>query len=351
MRGSPLARDSSGAPSPYSTDSSEEDIQDFSSLEIIAAPRPSIRTSAGNLSPIDLRMIHHWSIVTAQCTAVGKGANTALQTAVPQLAFENDFLLNTIMGIATLHVQQTVGGIPEFQKRIDVYRVKAMAGYREALAKIQPETTTFESALISSILLVILWSRSRLMEEGELIVTNWFLLYQGISFLAKSRKVPSVEGLSVSPVFKRQWSELLVTPAIPRVLLEMLQEITPMDSDYPYLEYYCTMLDALGNLYGSLKQDGLTDNLYVRIISWPSLAPVGFNNRARAQNPRALVILAHYLTFVKLAKHIWWTVGIPDTDIDTIAELLGPLWLPFLAVPIEARMMSKSEDIATLLLR
>jgi hypothetical protein len=117
------------------------------------------------------------------------------------------------------------------------------------------------------------------------------------------------------------------------------------------LEHYCKVLDTLGILYASLKQDGLGPELYIRIVSWCSYIDQEFTDCATQRRPRALIIMAYYLVFIKVIKGLWWLEGIPDRDIGRILKTLGPRWTPFLEVPLQASMMADKGEIAALLLR
>jgi hypothetical protein len=130
----------------------------------------------------------------------------------------------------------------------------------------------------------------------------------------------------------------------------MLQEIRPLDPDFPMIKFYCEALDVLGKLYASLKQDGLTPAFYIRVVCWPSFLTEEFATCAKEQRPRALIILAHYLTFIKIVSGLWWIEGIGERDIAAIGRILGPMWFPYLNVPLQAIKMDSQEEVANLLL-
>jgi hypothetical protein len=131
----------------------------------------------------------------------------------------------------------------------------------------------------------------------------------------------------------------------------MLQKVDILDKDFLMLEYYCKVLDALGILYASLQQDGLGPELYIRVVSWCSYVGQEFTNCATERRPRAIIIMAHYLVFIKIVKGLWWLERIPDRDIGKIGKMLGPRWAPYLEVPLKASIMTDKDEIAALLLR
>lgn len=315
-------------------------------------PPPTLVTSAGSLSLTDMRLLHHWSTLTCNTVAVGEAANKTLQTVVPQLAFENDFLLNGILGIASLDIERLSLDSQDMQKQTAIYRGRAVADFRRALARIEPGTRSYEAALVMSILLVVLYSPNPPADEEELIIIKWLIFYRGLSVVINMTSFPKiVMAGSVGPFFRRHLTELKIGPVVPKILVSMLQEVDIMDPDFLMLEYYCKVLDDLGILYASLQQDGLGPELYIRVVSWCSYVGQEFTTCATERRPRAIVIMAHYLVFIKVIKGLWWLEGIPDRDIGRIVKSLGPRWLSYLEVPLQASMMTDKDEIAALLLR
>jgi hypothetical protein len=202
-----------------------------------------------------------------------------------------------------------------------------------------------------SILLVVLNSKDYGYEEGELLVVNWLTLYRGLSVIMTMEEPEIVKSLSVWPIFQRDFTKLEIPPVIPRILVELFQGVNALDPDYPMLEHWCRLLDALGLLYGSLQQDGLSPALYIRIVAWPSYTTQEFTKSAQERRPRVLIVLTYYLSFLKLIKGLWWVEGIADREIQTIAKVLDPIWLPYMEVPLQVTTMNDVEDIARLLLR
>lgn len=318
-------------------------------MQLSRTPSPIIVTAGGDMSPTDLRMMHFWSTVTCNSVAIGPGAKNAMQRALPQLSFEHDFLLNGMLGTASLQLQK-MDPTPETRKQTDIYRSRSLNSFRQALSRVRIGTKEYEAVLIMSLLVVVLSSQD---DSDALIVVNWFVLFRGLSTIIslQAHDFDKVSRLSVGPIFQRELAPLKSKPVVPTILLNMFQGMEPWDPDYRFLESYCQILDAMGILYASLKDDGLSNNLYVRVVSWPSYSNQDFANQAKAKRPRALIILAHYLLFVKFARMVWWVEGIPAKEIVKIAAMIGPEWAPYIEVPLLALTMDNDEDIAKLMLQ
>jgi hypothetical protein len=317
----------------------------------LTKPMPITPTSSGNLSANDLRLMYHWTTFTYSSMGVGDHMHNVLRFVLPELAFENEFLMNGMLGIASLHRQRLLPDAGNTQKQTDIYRFKALSSFRKAVAAVGPDSPNYEAALVMSILLVVLCSQDYNPEDGELTIVRWVVLYRGLSAIIMLRSHTGIVGTSVFPVFKRQITELTSVPVVPTVLMNMLATINPLDPDYEELPYYCKILDALGMLYASLHEDGLGAKLSIRVVAWPSYGSDQFARLARENRPRALVILAYYLVFMKLVKGIWWIEGIADREIKAISNIVGAKYASYMAVPIQASEMTTLEDIAQLMLR
>lgn len=335
-----------GGASPLSD--GDEDVS--MSLELIN-PMPSVMTSSGGLSTNDLRLMYHWLTFTYNSIGVGEPMHNVLRFTLPELAFGNEFLMNGMLGIASLHRQRLLPDAGDSQKQTDLYRFKALSGFRKAVATVGPDSPNYEATLVMSVLLVVMCSQDYKESDGELTIVRWLVLYRGLNAIFKLRSYPAVASTSVFPVFKRQIKELTSVPVVPTVLMHMLATVNPLDPDYEGLPHYCKILDAIGMLYASLSEDSLGANLSIRVVSWPSYGSDQFAKFTRENRPRALVILAHYLVFIKLVKGIWWIEGIADQEIKAISNIVEPKYASYMEVPLQAADMINLEDIAKLMLR
>ncbi|EPE27129.1 Zn2/Cys6 DNA-binding protein [Glarea lozoyensis ATCC 20868] len=348
--------DAAGSPSsdtvyaPSSPSNSDEWNDTADLWDMVAAPTPAITTSSGMLSPADLRMMHHWSTSTWSSIAIGPESSSVLLLRVPQLAFENDYLLNCILGISSLHIEHLNPQKIYNQKQTSKYRSKALLGFRQAIASAEKQPINWEAGLIMSILLLALCSKDNIDGTNGFTIVNWVVLYRGLAAIIMMKSYDAIQTTGVKPIFRRELRELRFAPVVPRNLVKLLEGISPSDSDFEYLEPYCNVLDALGILYGSLSQDGVAPELWVRVISWPSYTSQEFTNCAVEQRPRALIILAHYLCFIKLIQGLWWVDDMPDAEIRAIMKLIGDQWLPFMAIPLAVVEETNKEKIGRMLL-
>lgn len=331
---------------------SHEVVEENVSWSIIRNPPPSVLSAAGTLSATDMKLIHHWSTATFNSIFVVRSPETdfILQHWTPDLALRSEYLMYGLLGAAALHIQQMAPDSKQLQKRIYTYRARAIRTYCQALDHIIPDDS-YDAAFMMSLIIIILCSQDYLMGDDDTTIVHWLSLFRGLNTIIKMKYDPGVDAATVSPLLCRQVVDLTLTPIIPTVLLNMMRLTDYEDPDYKGLETYCQVLDTLGELYASLAQTGLGDDLYVRTLTFCSHPPDEFAKLAAQKPPRALVILMYYLSFLKLVPGIWWIEGIADRDMSIIARTIDPKWLRFMDVPLRIRKMTDTQEIATLLLQ
>ena len=136
---------------------------------------------------------------------------------------------------------------------------------------------------------------------------------------------------------------------IPAELLTLVEGITPDDEEFPFVEGYLVTLRYLGGLHHGLRK-GMGPILYMQAVTWFTFLPAHFVTAAQRRLPRALVILAHYLPFLKILDGLWWLNGIADREIEGIARCLGKEWESALEVPRTAVGYRASRDVARVIL-
>ena len=341
---------SSSSPAPDSSEALVVTSPDFDAGQLVISKSPQlfVQTSTGILSVNDLRLVHHYSTSTWQTIGVHHASDPVLQISVPQLAFQHGFLLDAMLGMTLLHIQYLSPNSESAGKEIAVYRSRAISRFREALEGLNRESKNYEALLLMALLVILLTANDSV--DGDLAVIRWLKLYQGIRYIMEIRQ-GDLSGTQVEPIFIRDRNNILGPPLIPSELLNMLACLTFDDPDYQHLHTYSHILDALGLLYASLHQDGPTEPTLLRIVTWCSFASAEFCILVKERRPRAFVICAYYMTFVKLIEGLWWAKGAANRDILAISQVLGQSWLPMLDIPLQAIQMNNIGDITNLLLR
>lgn len=281
----------------------------------------------------------------------GDISQTVLQITVPQLSFNNDFLLHTVLGISSSHMRALLPDDEDSRMQARFHRGQAFKNFREALTKIDPfKGDTWEAALVTAILLTILCARDDDLDAETIIAVKWLNLYRGLITIITMRDFDDVRGSRVGSIFRREINQLVVEPMVPLKLARMLDEIDPSEPDFEDLPRYRKALDMLGILYASLYQDGLGPAIQTRVIAWPSFISLDFTDLANEKRPRALILLAHYMCFVRLQEDCWWMEGIAERDLTQILKMVPPRLYRFLEIPCQMMVLKTVQEMKHLLL-
>lgn len=337
------------APSTGARRGSDDDSSNSSgSTEFSIVDEPLIRLAGAD--EFDMRLLWFYTAETYASFAIETGriphVDDILRSHIVRFAFQSPFLMDCILGLSAMHMQSLHVRVP--MSKAITYRARAFYGYRKAIETAQPRD--YPALLACSVLLSIL--SSELFREPDmkpLYIIDWMVVWRGIGLI--------LEVIPTEALFSSGLEKLFSRPAlntsraslyIPSNLLSMIMSIKEGDEDYPYIDAYYNTLKFLGGLYQELGT-GFSPVLSLRIITFFTFMPKPFVQLGRMHRPRALVIIAHYLAFLKLVKSLWWLVGIADRGIQDIMDHLGPEWQSLLYVPRTALGLYDRIEIAKLI--
>ncbi|KAH6678937.1 hypothetical protein F5X68DRAFT_263908 [Plectosphaerella plurivora] len=306
-----------------------------------------------------------------------------LKITIPAFAFEHPFLMDTLLSLSAIQLQLDPApgqAIDVEPARIYHYRARAFEGYRRAVEEARPET--YPALMACSLLLIGLASQTfREPDSKDLFVLDWMVLWRGIGIVFELIKAKGLLQSGIAELFCRPPIDLdQAALHIPNSLLFMVSSTiassasalsTPGDYMQAGLDEYDLENDAesassrdtyyaalryLGSLYRELR-NGFGPRLNLRAITWFTYLPRHFIQLATARRPRALLIIAHYLMFLKLVRGTWWVDGITDREIPSIARLFLGLdrrirdWsAPYMAAPLAVVRVSSPTEIARIIL-
>ncbi|CAI4211614.1 unnamed protein product [Parascedosporium putredinis] len=260
--------------------------------------------------------------------------NRVLQIDIPQLAFQpqNRFLMDMVLSLSACHMatmQQDMS-----IQRAAAYRGRAFNSYKRAVMEMKPETRP--AILAASLFLTAVETQAfREPNTPPLYIINWISIWRGIG-----------------DVFFRPVLNLAAaSDFIPEELSQLIASIPKGHPEYPIKEYHELTLKFLGALHAELL-NGLAPITQILITTWSTYLPQPTVNAMRQRQPYSLIILAHYLPFLRLVDS-WWLEGITSHEIPGIIQTLGPDWAnhPALDVPILSLQVTDKLQLAKLLLR
>ncbi|KAK7722099.1 hypothetical protein SLS64_000035 [Diaporthe eres] len=328
---------------------SQDDASNSSgSTELIIVDEPPVKLAGTD--EYDMKLLWFYSTETYASFAIEAGRipfiDKILKSHIITFAFQSPFLMDCILGLSALHMQSLHMTVPA--SKAITYRARAFSGYRRAIERADPKD--FPALLACSLLLCMLSSEAfREPDMKPLYIIDWMVLWRGIGLIMDIIPIDTLVSSGLEKLFSRPAFNLNQTALhIPNNLFFMITSIKEDDEDYPYVEAYYSTLKFLGGLYLELEV-GFSPVLSMRIITWFTFLPKPFIELGRKRRPRALVILAHYLSFLKMVEGVWWMLGIGDRSIQDIIDHLGPEWQPLLSVPRAAMSIHDKVELAKLI--
>ncbi|KAI0484532.1 hypothetical protein GGR56DRAFT_662623 [Xylariaceae sp. FL0804] len=291
---------------------------------------------------IDMQMLWFYSIQTFKSFSVESNHNTAvdevLKVKVVEYAFQSPFLMDTLMALASTHMQTLGQPVPLLKAAS--YRTRAFEGYRTAIESGRP--ADYPALLAQAF-----------REPGcrPLYITEWMAVWRGIGLIVDLIEPLGVYKSGLSPMFSRPPMDLEKgSHYVPNNLLFMVTSIKPDDPDYEHQQLYYEFLRCLGGLYMELTERGFGPIMDIRIATFLTFLPRPLLPLASEHRPRILVILAYYLCFVKMLKrNVWWFQGVSD-QLDQVCDALGDEWEHLIRVPRMVMQMTDRVEIARLVI-
>ncbi|KAI1815726.1 hypothetical protein GGS20DRAFT_310043 [Poronia punctata] len=293
----------------------------------------------------DMKMLWFYTAYSFQSFSINSGRSTvvdyALKVKIVEHAFRSPFLMETLKGLSALHLRLL--NQPVLPHKLASYQAGAFEGYRSAIEAANPND--FPALLACSLFMVAMSSQAFRDPNGKrLFIVDWTALWRGIGLIVQLVSPRAVQESGLSSLFYRPPIDLdKAAQYIPNNLLFMVSSIKHGDDDYDYQNSYYELLRYLGSLYTELKEHGFGPVLQLRIITFLSFCPRPLLPLAKQHRPRMLIILAHWLSFVKLLEGdgAWWMQGLAP-HIAEITDELGPEWSHLLRIP--QRVMETPAD-------
>lgn len=348
----------------------------YSPTGLPLVPPPPYRPFTQPVDELDMKLLWWYTTETYSSFSVDGGRDrdieNALKVSIVQLAFQNPFLMNSILGMTCLHLQASLDSSDSQLPPVNIsaadssggakmttihmrgisplralgYRVRALEGYRAAVEAADP--STFSALLACSLLLCALSSQAFREPEPEpikylenkhnsantintvmgskhprLYILDWIVVWRGIGVIVDLAKPSGLLRSGLSKLFFRPKIDLDATPEhIPNRLLFFINSLSLSDPENAHKNTYYTALRYLGSIYQELRLCGFSPILDLRIITYFTFVPQAYVDLARTRRPVALVVLAHWLAFADLVQGVWWMGGIAGCQLKEVRDQL-----------------------------
>ncbi|KAJ5852206.1 uncharacterized protein N7529_011591 [Penicillium soppii] len=304
--------------------------------------QPSVKPSLpspelGSMRIMEMRLIHHWvtetcaTMSSAQVPAIGK----MWGVSVPQMAFEYEPLLHTLLALGAAHrarllPQEASSMRPIYHGYID----SAIRQHRPVTANVDSTTTDavcMNTVLISLYTLFLRSEPSTLPYDPPVM---WLTLAYGIRTVLQSVYHRLVA--NNSPLCPLLFAQPHVWNSADRTLRIYLGPMKPLQfllhpqgddcHDKETLDVYEEVAAYLERFYIAV-QKGEPAHVLRRLFSgFPPVVPEAYIRFVAERRPRALVMLAYCFALIKGNEDIWWLRGIPEREVQGLNSIIPPEW-------------------------
>ena len=303
---------------------------------------------------LEMRLLHHFIVAVVPTLPVNdeKWLARSYINILPKLAFANPFLLNLVLSIAALHLDTVRSESPRsvpidtddgvvvpdtlpgrnFRRVHEVYLDEALRQQRAAVNQASPENADalmVFSSWISLFALKILPNTYR----GTTYPTDWLRLSGSVSYLAeyilsmipeKSLfKETSLRGPDLRNVREALNSEY--TKVFASLLTGL--EISKPDVDRELIGAYEKAVTVIGSIHTAIRRGESRPAITRRLGAFGPFMAKAYIELIAINDPRALVILAHFFAMTLVVGDVWWFKGAAEREIPAILQLLPDEWL------------------------
>jgi hypothetical protein len=300
---------------------------------------PNLGPCAGEIR--NLQLLHHYTADTVECfvdsLSLGDRALNILRKDFPRLAFQQHFLMDTILAVASIHIS----GTEQESTTLPVARYKdqAFRTLRHAVANLSNDNK--QAVMAASMLLsATSFAADRVTEHTGLWTPNWLALAMGPKIFAKRSNVSNepTRANSTPPTLYTagEFVDYPAPAAIPTGLKAMLH-MEDDDEDLPLKPVLWHVAKSIGKLIGSLVLPGHEFWIQLKIKAWPSMIPTReFIDLVQLERPRALILLGYILVFLAYLPDVWLYKETADRDMEKLKMMLDEPWRSHLRIPMAA---------------
>lgn len=285
------------------------------------------------LNTLQLRLLHHYTTVTAQTLGTSSDAQAVYAIVVPQTAFEYPFLLHLLLALASLHLsrlQKTRSEAVEYALVGGRHHEAALASFQATVRDI--DETNFQGVLMFAGLLFP-YSCASSVDPDHDVDHAYDTLLSNLSVTRRMRPmVASFYGAMKASVMDRMIPEdvkgidwTTQEPPIETELVQLRKFAEAVHQLYPpdIVDAYGFAIHILVLAFDTAKKshNPPSDAL---LKMWIHFVTDRYIELLSERQPGSLIIYAHYAVLVQRSTHrYWYLAGVPE-QILRVAEALVP---------------------------
>ncbi|KAH8808789.1 hypothetical protein F5884DRAFT_793350 [Xylogone sp. PMI_703] len=313
---------------------------------------------------LELKLLYHFmttagsAVFIPSSSPVERNAREVWTTKAPLLAFQHDSLLYVMYSVAALHIANTEPQNIEMIEASSMYLGLSIQAHRDEIARLNQ--TNADAIILTSSLIRL--STVAMLQERDLQPYSppiqWLSITNeaGSVFVAASRLTAndptsltriildnSSEVTGRGAIFKgtKPWEVEATFGASYRQGFTHLLERSNSDLvNEPWnaeiQEAYETTVNFIGNAHNSILSGKHSGDILRMLMLFPMLIQRRFIEFIEDEQPRAMVILAHYFALLAKFRSYWWVGEAGKKEIQGIWSMLPPEWRRFLEWPLKA---------------
>ena len=297
------------------------------------------------LNVLQMRLLHHYTTVTAQTLGASPDAQAVYATVIPQTAFEYPFLLHVMLALAALHLSR----LQEFSPEAVEYALIGGRHHEAALTNFQAtvrdiDETNFQGVLMFAAFLFP-YSCASSIEPDHDVDHAYETLLSNFSLTRRMRPmVASFYGAMKASVMERiipedvkgiDWATQ--KPPIETELVQLQKFAKALHHLYPQyiVDAYGYAIHVLTLTFAAAeKSHNPPSDALLKI--WIHFVTDRYVELLSERQPGSLIIYAHYAVLLQRGSNqYWYLAGVPE-QILRVAEALVPSeWSGWLDWPKE----------------
>jgi hypothetical protein len=301
-----------------------------------------------------------WSISLRQAGSAEQMTREVWATAIPRLAFEHDSLMYAICCIAAMHIAKEE---PDNLEAIEAYSTYLELSLREHrievanLTRDNADSACMTSTVIRICSFAILQDRelepyrppthwlAMTKEAAMVFKESWAFIGDEPTSVARAIVTGTPQLTDNGAVFRdngpRPWDlKAQFGESNRRDLLHILARDRNNEEnerwDEEVQDAYKSTLSYIGSVQIAIAAAETSSIILRRLISFPMLIQKQFIDLVAEQQPRALVVLAHYFALLARFSHFWWIGDTGQREILGIQSFLPDEWQHLLEWPLQA---------------
>jgi hypothetical protein len=300
-----------------------------------AVPDITITQTHNLLAPniLQMRLLHHYTTVTAHTLGASPDAQAVWATLVPQTAFEYPFLLHVVLALAALHLSR----LQEFGPEAMEYALIGIQHHEAALANFQATVRDIDEKNFPAVLMfagmLFPYSCASSIDPShdvdhafDTLLSNFFLTRRVRPMVAsfyKAIKTSVIDRLIPDDVRDVDWTTK--EPPVETELVQLRKFAEAVHHLYPpdIVDAYGYAIHILVLIFdAAAKSHKPPSDALLKI--WVHFVTDRYVELLSERQPGSLIIYAHYAVLLqRSSQQYWYLAGAPE-QILRVAEALVP---------------------------